>query len=483
MQTGKRTINGIVVLLLLSIMVLVIAFSSVHAVSPPLRISIYPESVYIAPPDCKASFTVNVESDYKDKPIQLLYDEFSEGTWSGPGTLISSTHYDGQRQYSSFPVAPDYQTVVTVNVVAPWQKQGEYKVRVYAFPEGTDPFQYGVYQVLTIVIQDTGIDKCDPDYWPPPPSDTEETTDIIIDTKDGWPPPDETTDIITDGTDSWRWWRWWRFDWQWWRTWWYRWWPWSVQEFRADRESQETFNFDLSIVPSLHAIEPGQSVFYTVNADHRSGAPQPVSLNISGLPAGAAASFSVASATPSFSSVLTIATDQSLSPGTYPLTVTGNGGGKTHAVTVSMIVAEGRKNTVLSIYATPPLVQADDQVTVEGTLSPPLAVPIELLLIRPDGFEMIKHVKTSPEGTFSDHFHPDQSGSWLIRARWFGNDDYFGCESPPTGLSVEGAAEALTERPSPWELIFGILSAMILIIFIVLIIYLIIRRIRKPKAA
>ena len=490
MGTYKRAISIVLVLLFLSVMFFVSFPSSAYTAPPPWDISVTPEKIYIEPPYCCASFIATVASYYKDKPIQIMFDAWSEGDWTlGPGTLLSSVYFDGKD--GDMPVGSDYKTVVTLNVVSPWGKPaGEYRVRVYAFPEGTDPYEYKVYDILTVVIVDTGVETCDSDYWPPPPSDdttdittditTDDTTDITTDITDEhtltsdsttdittvmtdeWPPP---TDITTDTTDGWHWWRWWRIDWG---TWWRGWWPWS---------GQKTFDFSLEVSPSLHSQEPGQSVSFTAEIGHVSGVSQPVSLNLSGLPAGTTSSFSVPSANPSFTSTLTVSSDSSLSPGSYPITVTGNGGGKTHSVTVSLIISEDREKTFLSVSATPPAVKTDETVSVGGALSPTLAVPIELIYTRPDGFEMIKHVTTSASGAFSDTFIPDLPGSWSVKARWSGDDDNFGCESQPVNLSVE----AVPEKTSPWEKILGVASIIIIIIIIIVIIYLILRHTRRSK--
>ena len=79
---------------------------------------------------------------------------------------------------------------------------------------------------------------------------------------------------------------------------------------------------------------------------------------------------------------------------------------------------------------------------------------------------MIKQVTTSPEGAFFDSFAPDLSGFWSVRARWAGDDDYFGSESQPASLSVELASG----QPSIWEMIFGILTMVIFIAAIIAII-------------
>ena len=481
MNKGKKGILiGFALLFLMFTFFVCTPSAPLNAAPPPWSISVTPEKVYSAPPHCPVSFIVNVSSSY-DKPIQIIFDEKAEGDWSLPaGTLLSSVYFDGKG--GDMPVSANYMTVITVSITAPWAKPpGEYRVRVYAFPEGTDPYQYGVYDVITIVIVDTGVEKCDPDYWPPPPSD--EDSDIITDWDEDWPPPFDDTDIITDKTDGWRWWRWWKFDWKWWHypdqhwwgSWWYRWWPWTNGE---SGETKKSFDFSLTVAPSLQSIEPGEPAYFTANAGHLSGDSQPVSLSVSGLPAGAVSSLSVPSAYPTYSSNLSITTDSALPPGTYPFTVTGSGGGKTHSVNVNLIVDEGREKTLLSVSVNPPASQTDEPVSVSGTLSPPLAVPIELIYTRPDGFEMTKQVTTSPQGLFSDSFAPDLSGLWSIRARWAGDKERFGSESQPASLSVEAAAE----QPSVWEIIFGILTFIILIAVIVAIVCLLVRRKKRSKA-
>lgn len=481
-RTSRNAVFIVFILLFLAV-TFYAAYPSLpaNAAPPPWDISVTPEIVYSAPPHCPVSFIVTVTSYYKDKPIQILFDEMSEGDWQFQhGTLLSSIHFDGKG--GKMPVAPDYETVVTASIVSPWEKPaGEYRVRVYAFPEGTDPFEYGVYDIITIVIVDTGVEKCDPDYWPPPPSDDD--GEVIIEEDEDWPPlSDGTTDTTIDDTGGWRWWRWWDLNWKWWPyadqywwgNWWFRWWPWATEE---TQETEGTFDFRLTVTPSLQTAEPGDTVHYTVDVGHLSGGSQPVSLSVSGLPAGTASLFTVPSAHPVFSSDLSITADLSLVPGTYPFTVTGNGGGKTHAVTVDLIVDEGREKSALSVSVNPPAVDTDEQVIVGGALSPPLEATIELIYTRPDGFEMFKQVVTSSDGAFSDSFAPDLAGSWTVRARWAGNDLYFGSESQPAGVSVNGASG----QPSIWEMIFGILTLIIFIAVIAAIIYWLARRIKGKK--
>ncbi len=138
-MTYKKAISMICVLLFLSITFFVTFPSSAYTAPPPITISVTPEKIYIEPPYCKASVLITVTSSYKDKTTMLMIDDKAEGDWTGPGNLMTGYLFDGE---PNMPVGSDYQTVVTFLVGSPWEKPaGEYRVRVYAFPEGTNPFE------------------------------------------------------------------------------------------------------------------------------------------------------------------------------------------------------------------------------------------------------------------------------------------------------------------------------------------------------
>ncbi len=285
---------------------ILIPSGSVHAsVPPPWRISVSPDTVYIRPPHCSASFIANVAADYKDKPITILLDDRSEGDWTGPGTLISHVLYDGNPKLPS--ELPDYEAVVTIGVVSPWEKPaGEYRVRVYAYPTGVNPYEYDVYAILTVVIVDTGVKRCDPDWTPPPPSKCREGSMEILE----YCPEGVTckrrrvcvggnwvTETLSCPTPPppYDWWRW-RWPWDWWGGWrwpWHwrgwTWWFWT---------GEQPFDFTLRAEPTAQTAKAGQSGTFTVNVDRVSGTVQPVALSLTGLPGGASYSFSPGSGPP-----------------------------------------------------------------------------------------------------------------------------------------------------------------------------------------
>jgi subtilisin family serine protease len=95
--------------------------------------------------------------------------------------------------------------------------------------------------------------------------------------------------------------------------------------------------FTLSASPASHTIRRGSTTTYTVTITRSGGFADSVNLSVSGLPAGAAGSFAPNPATGT-SSTLTVTTARSTAVGTYPLTITGTGGGLTRTTSVILVV-------------------------------------------------------------------------------------------------------------------------------------------------
>src|SRR5439155_1555933 len=95
-------------------------------------------------------------------------------------------------------------------------------------------------------------------------------------------------------------------------------------------------DFSLSSSPTSRTISHGQSTTYTVTIAALNSFTGSVTFSVSGLPSGAIGTFSPNPA--ASSSMLTVNTSGGTPRGTYTLTVSGTGGGKTHAVTVTLVV-------------------------------------------------------------------------------------------------------------------------------------------------
>ncbi|MEM4979118.1 MAG: zinc ribbon domain-containing protein [Candidatus Bathyarchaeia archaeon] len=223
------------------------------------------------------------------------------------------------------------------------------------------------------------------------------------------------------------------------------------------------FNFAIKATPESRSVKAGKSATFTVSVILASGTAQPISLSLEGLPEDTSHSFSPASGTPTFTSTLTVSTEASAPPGTYQLTIRGEGGGVAQYATISLTIEKAKAASSLSLSVSPTSLKLGESVSVVGTLSPAIAATVELVYRRPDGFELLKQVATSASGAFSDSLRPDMVGAWSVRARWAGDADREGCESAPASFSVEAPP------PKPWwEAIPGGLTGLMALILIAL---------------
>jgi hypothetical protein len=97
-------------------------------------------------------------------------------------------------------------------------------------------------------------------------------------------------------------------------------------------------DFSMTAKPTVQGITPGAGTTYNLTISPGSGFGLPLSLGVSGLPAGATALFApttvIASGLPS----LTISTQPSTPAGQYPLTVTAQGTGASHSISLMLNV-------------------------------------------------------------------------------------------------------------------------------------------------
>ena len=113
----------------------------------------------------------------------------------------------------------------------------------------------------------------------------------------------------------------------------------------------QTPDYSLSASPASQTVAPGASTSYTVTVTPSGGFNGTVTFSVSGLPAGAGASFNPASVNTSGSSTMNVTTSASTPVGSYPLTITGTSGTLSHTTSVTLVVANANANFTLS--ATP----------------------------------------------------------------------------------------------------------------------------------
>ncbi len=96
-------------------------------------------------------------------------------------------------------------------------------------------------------------------------------------------------------------------------------------------------DFSLSASPASQSIIVGQSTSYSVTFSPFNGYSGTVSFMVSGLPAGAGATFTPASLSAAGTTTMSVTTTASVAPGSYPLTITGSDGVLTHTTSVTLV--------------------------------------------------------------------------------------------------------------------------------------------------
>jgi peptidoglycan hydrolase-like protein with peptidoglycan-binding domain len=148
----------------------------------------------------------------------------------------------------------------------------------------------------------------------------------------------------------------------------------STRGFRTLAQGQP--DFSLSVSPNSGSVTPGSSTSTTITATLVSSPVQSVIFSVSGLPNKVSASFSQVSCSPSCSSALTILTLPDAQAGSYPITISGTGGGLTRTTLYNLVIAPASALSV-SLSANPssgsaPLNDADLTAQVSETTTGPI---------------------------------------------------------------------------------------------------------------
>jgi hypothetical protein len=98
-------------------------------------------------------------------------------------------------------------------------------------------------------------------------------------------------------------------------------------------------DFSIAAAPASVSVKRGKTATYTVTVTGQNEFNASVGLTVSGLPAGATATFSPASVTGSGTSTLNVVTGTKTPRGTFALTISGAGGGLTRTATVKLKVS------------------------------------------------------------------------------------------------------------------------------------------------
>lgn len=121
-------------------------------------------------------------------------------------------------------------------------------------------------------------------------------------------------------------------------------------------------DFLIGALPALQDVTHGQSVTFTTSLTATNGFANGVALNVSGLPAGASATFATNPITPTASTVLTVTTLSSVIVGTYPLSIIGTSGNLTHTASVVLSVNAGPDFSMVTVPSSQNVIQGQTGV-------------------------------------------------------------------------------------------------------------------------
>ena len=100
----------------------------------------------------------------------------------------------------------------------------------------------------------------------------------------------------------------------------------------------EAKDFRVEATPASRTVNQGEIVSYSVNVVGLHGFNSQVSLSVSGLPSGGSYLFSTPSATPDFSSTLTVTLPDNVETGSFTLTIKGSGGGLDRIASALLVI-------------------------------------------------------------------------------------------------------------------------------------------------
>ena len=126
-------------------------------------------------------------------------------------------------------------------------------------------------------------------------------------------------------------------------------------------------DFSLSASPTSQPVTQGVSATFTATVNPLTGFTGVVAFSVTGLPAGAA-SFSPASVSASGTTTLTVSTN-ALTPGSYPLRITGTSGPVSHSADVTLVVNIVGDFTI-SVAPATRLVPSPGSTTYTVTITP-----------------------------------------------------------------------------------------------------------------
>jgi hypothetical protein len=131
-----------------------------------------------------------------------------------------------------------------------------------------------------------------------------------------------------------------------------------------------TPDFTLAVTPTAASVAQGSSTSVSASVAPQDGFSGIVQLSVSGLPAGATASFSSSTVNGSGNPSVTITASKSVPAGKYSLTVSGASGTLTHSADVALTVSSNTPDFSLSATPSSQSIAAGNSVSFSATIAP-----------------------------------------------------------------------------------------------------------------
>ena len=174
-------------------------------------------------------------------------------------------------------------------------------------------------------------------------------------------------------------------------------------------------DFSIAASPSSTAIDPGENAQYIVALTSLNGFSGKVSLSLTGAPSTSTSTFSheelSLDGNKVTSSTLSVSTDQSTTPGTYALMVTGvaEAGGQTHQTTVVLVLLGAKTALSVTISTEELSYEVGSSVSLSGYVGDPsgpvVDAAVSIQVVDPEGAAVhVVYVRTGGSGYYSDSF-------------------------------------------------------------------------------
>lgn len=128
------------------------------------------------------------------------------------------------------------------------------------------------------------------------------------------------------------------------------------------------------------------------------------------------------------------------SAGNYQMTASWQGDSLyTGATSDSVSVVVNKISTSISCKSSSSDITQGDNITISGAISPPVSGKnVTLTYTKPDGNTTVTRVAlTGADGSYSDSYMPDTSGSWSFKASWGGDSEHQAAATGSASFNVK----------------------------------------------